>query len=236
MTIVSIEEAAQTSEFFKLADNRSVVVTSGGFDPLHIGHLRCIQAANELGDAAVLIVVVNGDGFLTRKKGRPFMPHAERMEIIDGLRGVDFVVGWDDGSQTVSGALEIIRPTIFAKGGDRSEAKLVPEFEVCERIGCKVVFGVGGTEKVQSSSTLIASIEPKLPSNLKFKIDERVKIISYVGAEVFGIVHNVYMFAGNVEQGVRPHVRYTIKTDHFHQIRKSWFDDVCEQELESLEK
>lgn len=134
---------------------RTIVATSGGFDPLHVGHLRCIQQAKELSERAILVVIVNGDGFLTRKKGKPFMRFEERAEIVNGLRSVDFVVGWDDGSQTVTGALEILKPNIFAKGGDRSSADKVPEFELCEKIGCKVVFGVGGTEKVQSSSDLI---------------------------------------------------------------------------------
>ncbi len=83
------------------------------------------------------------------------MSHDERMEIIAGIKGVDYVVGWDDGSQTVTGALEILKPDYFMKGGDRSEMSAVPEFDLCEKIGCKVVFGVGGSEKVQSSSNLI---------------------------------------------------------------------------------
>ena len=132
-----------------------IIVTSGGFDPLHIGHVRCIQEAATLDEKGLLVVIVNGDGFLTRKKGKPFMPHQERMEIIDALRGVDYVAGWDDGSQTVTGALQILKPHYFAKGGDRSTAENVPEFDLCNEIGCKVVFGVGGTDKVQSSSNLI---------------------------------------------------------------------------------
>ena len=132
-----------------------IIVTSGGFDPLHIGHVRCIQNAARLHPNGKLVVIVNGDGFLIRKKGKPFMPHMERMEIIDALKLVDYVVGWDDGSQTVTGALDILRPDFFAKGGDRSSADKVPEFELCEKIGCQVIFGVGGTDKVQSSSDLI---------------------------------------------------------------------------------
>ena len=85
------------------------------------------------------------------------MPHDERMEIIAALCGVDYVVGWDDGSQTVTGAIELIRPDIFTKGGDRDSSKNVPEFDMCEKIGCKVVFGVGGG-KIQSSSDLISGM------------------------------------------------------------------------------
>lgn len=151
--IEELEELRDHSPF----QGTKIVATSGGFAPIHIGHIRCIQesasiAAHQYG---VLIVIVNGDGFLTHKKGKVFMPLEERMEIVDALRGVDYTVGWDDGSQTVVGALELIRPTVFAKGGDRSSSKVVPEFDICEKIGCRVVFGVGGKDKIQSSSNLI---------------------------------------------------------------------------------
>lgn len=140
-----------------------IITTSGGFDPVHVGHLRCIQGTNKIAVEmnGVSVIIVNSDGFLVRKKGRPFMNHQERMEIIAGIEGVDFVVGWDDGTQTVTGALERLKPAVFAKGGDRSDADKVPEFILCEQIGCEVRFGVGGREKVQSSSDLIAASETK---------------------------------------------------------------------------
>lgn len=141
-----------------------VYVTSGGFDPLHVGHLRCIQESAEIAQRGtrsgndwtpgVLVVIVNGDGFLMRKKEYAFMECEERMEIIAGLQGVDYVVPWDDGSQTVTGALEILKPQFFLKGGDRDNRDNVPEFEVCKDINCKVIFNVGGG-KVQSSSHLV---------------------------------------------------------------------------------
>jgi D-beta-D-heptose 7-phosphate kinase/D-beta-D-heptose 1-phosphate adenosyltransferase len=68
---------------------------------------------------------------------------------------VDHVVSWDDGSQFVSGCIDILRPVAFTKGGDRTDATNVPEFGLCERIGCEVIFNVGGG-KIQSSSNLIA--------------------------------------------------------------------------------
>ena len=152
-------------ELKKYLENRypdlKVYTTSGGFDPMHVGHLRCLQASARLADTddrdpGLLIVIVNGDGFLHRKKGYSFMPHDERMEIIAGVDGVDFVTGWDDGSQTVTGAIGILEPDYFTKGGDRDASANVPEFELCEDIGCEVLFNVGGG-KVQSSSTLVSN-------------------------------------------------------------------------------
>lgn len=133
-----------------------LVMTSGGFDPLHVGHLRCLQAAALLkGNQGLFVVVVNGDGFLQRKKGYAFMPLEERMELVAALRGVDYVVPWDDGGQRVDGAIELIRPNVFAKGGDRSTVENVPEHDTCARVGCFVVFGIGGSTKAQSSSELV---------------------------------------------------------------------------------
>lgn len=132
---------------------RPIVATSGGFDPLHVGHLRCILEAKKLGGS--LIVIVNGDGFLLRKKRYKFMPVEDRMEIIDGIKGVDYVVDWDDGvTQFVTGAIGLIKPNIFAKGGDRAEPKDIPEWDICQQVGCQVVFGVGGG-KIRSSSELV---------------------------------------------------------------------------------
>jgi len=74
------------------------------------------------------------------------------------LRGVDYVVGWDDGSQTVEGAIEELEPDVFTKGGDRTDASNVPEWEVCARLGCEIRFGVGGG-KIQSSSWLVDAIK-----------------------------------------------------------------------------
>jgi cytidyltransferase-like protein len=141
-----------------------LVATSGGFDPLHVGHLKCIQGSALLkGPNGLLVIIVNGDGFLMRKKGFIFMPLEERLELIAGLRGVDLVVPWDDGGQFVTGAVEIIKPNVFAKGGDRSKQENVPEYDTCVNIGCTVVFGIGGAEKLQSSSDLIRKYQTGTP-------------------------------------------------------------------------
>jgi len=158
-------------------NNKRIVTTSGGFDPLHIGHLRCIketvQIAKEVEDSCV-VIIVNGDGFLERKKGKPFMFHQERMEIIAGLEGVDYVVGWDDGSQTVTGCLKILKPAIFTKGGDRSEPDKVPEFALCKKIGCDIRFGIGGNDKIQSSSDLIAGVNDPDDFHLTHRSDVQI--------------------------------------------------------------
>jgi D-beta-D-heptose 7-phosphate kinase/D-beta-D-heptose 1-phosphate adenosyltransferase len=147
-----------------LADikNERLIVTSGGFDPMHVGHLRCLiesaDFAQKVGGRTKLAVIVNGDGFLLRKKGYAFMPEAERMEIIAGVKGVDYVVPWDDGSQTVTGALAVLKPFAFTKGGDRDAASNVPEFDLCEQMGTQVIFNVGGG-KIQSSSSLVEALK-----------------------------------------------------------------------------
>ena len=144
--------------------NERLIVTSGGFDPMHVGHLRCLiesaDLAREIGGKTRLAVIVNGDGFLLRKKGYAFMPEAERMEIIAGVKGVDYVVPWDDGGQTVTEALRVLKPFAFTKGGDRDAATNVPEFDLCEEMGTQVIFNVGGG-KIQSSSTLVNALKSR---------------------------------------------------------------------------
>ncbi len=143
----------------------NIYCTSGGFDPLHVGHLRCLQQTAKMcqggprgrAEPGIFVVIVNGDGFLYRKKGYAFMPHHERMEIVAGIEGVDYVIGWDDGTQTVTGAIDALRPKYFTKGGDRDSAANVPEFELCKKIGCEVIFNVGGG-KIRSSSELAKAV------------------------------------------------------------------------------
>jgi D-beta-D-heptose 7-phosphate kinase/D-beta-D-heptose 1-phosphate adenosyltransferase len=158
-SIATPESVARIFEVYKSKNGERLplVAVSGGFDPLHVGHLRHIQCAALLkGHDGLLVVIVNGDGFLKRKKGYVFMPLEERLEMIAAIKGVDFVVPWDDGTQFVTGAIEVIKPNVFAKGGDRQSEKDVPEYETCVKVGCAVVFGIGGKEKLQSSSELVA--------------------------------------------------------------------------------
>lgn len=133
-----------------------VVAISGGFDPPHVGHAKYIKAASKLKSNGSLIVIVNKDSWLMRKKSYVFMKENERAELIASFEGVDFVVLWDDGTEHVSGCIEILKPTIFANGGDRDSVENVPEFEICKKLKCKMYFGVGG-EKIQSSSDLASN-------------------------------------------------------------------------------
>ena len=132
------------------------VAVSGAFDPIHIGHVRYLHEAAKLGDR--LIVILNSDDFLLRKKGFVFMPFEERKEILEAMRGVDEVVAAIDEDQTVSKTLEIIKPNIFAKGGDKTGPENIPEIETCLNIGCKVITKVGGG-KIRSSSELAWKIK-----------------------------------------------------------------------------
>lgn len=143
--------------------NRKTVAVSGGFDPLHIGHVRMFQEARALGDR--LVVILNNDHWLRAKKGYVFMEQQERKEIIEALACVDEVFvtlhGENPGDMSVCAELELIRPDIFANGGDR-RADNVPEVAVCQRIGCEMVFNVGHGGKVQSSSWLVDKARSRL--------------------------------------------------------------------------
>lgn len=142
---------------------KKIVITSGFFNPLHIGHINLIREAKKLGD--YLIVIVNNDKQVKIKGSVPFMLEQERVEIIKALRYADEVIlsiDTEDGFQSKS--IELIAKQypeseiIFAKGGDRNFDNLPQcEKDVCQKFGIKVVNGVGG-EKVQSSSTLIKNV------------------------------------------------------------------------------
>jgi len=126
------------------------IMVSGGFDPIHVGHVRMILAAAELGN---VIVAANSDKWLMRKKGYIFMPWDERTEIIKSIRGVKKVIMVDDSDGTVCQALETYKPTMFGNGGDRT-TKNTPEKALCKKLGIEMVWRLGGG-KIQSSSDLV---------------------------------------------------------------------------------
>jgi cytidyltransferase-like protein len=134
---------------------KTIVLVTGGFDPIHSGHISYINAAKNLGD--ILVVGVNSDDWLRRKKGQEFMPSSERIDIIQNLKSVNHCILFDD---TQNHAIEAIRNVklmypgdhiIFANGGDRTENNIPEMIEP----GVEFVFGVGGENKKNSSSWIL---------------------------------------------------------------------------------
>jgi cytidyltransferase-like protein len=136
-----------------------IVLVTGGFDPLHRGHIEYFKAAKKLGDK--LIVGINSDDWLTRKKGRPFMTINDRVAIIENLKMVDNCILFNDNDGTAIEAIHNVRRLfpddviVFANGGDRTKEN-IPEMVFND---VEFVFGVGGTEKINSSSDILKNWE-----------------------------------------------------------------------------
>jgi D-beta-D-heptose 7-phosphate kinase/D-beta-D-heptose 1-phosphate adenosyltransferase len=136
---------------------KTIVLVTGGFDPLHSGHIAYFRAAKQLGDT--LVVGVNSDAWLVRKKGRAFMPWDERMAIVKNIKDVDFVLEFNDDDGSAKSAIKLARQTwpdhkiVFANGGDRTDAN-IPEMEF-EDTNLEFAFGVGGFNKANSSSWIL---------------------------------------------------------------------------------
>ena len=137
------------------------IMVSGGFDPVHIGHVRMIREAAQWG---TVIVVINSDEWLKRKKGYVFMPYDQRAEIIGNIKGVSVVTNVDDSDNTVCQALRQHRPNAFANGGDRKKDN-TPEMKVCDELGIQMLWGIGGKDKPQSSSWLVNKAMEQLNGN-----------------------------------------------------------------------
>ena len=153
----SVENKKNNKNFKDKKKRKEIVVAvSGGFDPLHIGHLQMIKEAKELGDK--LVVILNNDNWLKKKKGYVFIPQEQRKAILEAIKWVDEVVLTSHPENTedmsVSKELEKIKPDIFANGGDRTR-KNIPEVEVCRKINCKMIFNIGKDGKIESSSWLL---------------------------------------------------------------------------------
>tara|TARA_Y100000593_G_scaffold63576_1_gene117496 strand:+ start:208 stop:705 length:498 start_codon:yes stop_codon:yes gene_type:complete len=130
---------------------RPTVMVSGGFDPVHVGHIRMIREAAKYGD---VIVIANSDEWLHRKKGFNFMDFKSRHEILDSIKGVILVDSVNDSDGTVCDALRRHTPTYFANGGDRGKDN-TPEVLLCKELGIELLWGIGGEEKIESSSDLV---------------------------------------------------------------------------------
>jgi D-beta-D-heptose 7-phosphate kinase/D-beta-D-heptose 1-phosphate adenosyltransferase len=149
---------ARIVNFYEFSQMRSslgrIVCASGGFDPIHPGHISYLIDSKKYGDT--LVVVVNGDAFLIAKKGKSFMNLATRCKIISGVRKVDFVIPFEvtEDDQTVSVALNRIRPHVFTKGGDRTDYTNIPEWMVCQDLGIEIATQVGEAKDWSSSGFL----------------------------------------------------------------------------------
>lgn len=132
-----------------------VVLATGGFDPIHAGHIHYLQESKKLGD--LLIVGLNSDAWLTRKKGRPFMKIEDRLAVISSLACVDNTIQFDDDNNNSLDAIRKVKDIfpnetiIFSNGGDRS-ASNIPELQAND---IEFAFGVGGNHKMNSSSWLL---------------------------------------------------------------------------------
>jgi len=134
-----------------------VSIVSGGFDPVHSGHINLMLSAKELGDE--LIVLLNSDSWLTRKKGRPFMNFFERKMVLENMWFVDKVIEFNDDDDTaIDGLQKVVKmykpndDIYFCNGGDRNSLDDIPEKGVA---GIQLKFGVGGDTKMNSSSKLV---------------------------------------------------------------------------------
>jgi cytidyltransferase-like protein len=136
---------------------KTIVIVTGGFDPIHSGHIHYIKAAKALGD--ILVVGVNSDDWLKRKKGKSFLPITERLVIMDNIKSVDMVITFDDSDNSAKDAILKVRNTfpddriIFANGGDRTPEN-IPEMDIVDD-NLEFRFGVGGEFKKNSSSWIL---------------------------------------------------------------------------------
>jgi cytidyltransferase-like protein len=146
---------------------KTIVIATGGFDPIHSGHINYVKEAKKLGD--VLIVGANSDTWLRRKKGQEFMPWDERASILSAIKDVDRVINFDDSDGSAKDAIRKVRSIypndkiVFANGGDRTD-KNIPEMDLADN-NIEFAFGVGGFNKANSSSWILQ--EWKAPKTLR---------------------------------------------------------------------
>ncbi|MBR7158493.1 MAG: adenylyltransferase/cytidyltransferase family protein [Alphaproteobacteria bacterium] len=140
-------------------------IVSGGFDPIHEGHIEMIKAAREKSDGVILLL--NSDEWLIRKKGKNFMNYTTRKVICENIKGVIDAFSFDDSDNSASDGIRKARAKyphdelVFANGGDRTKDN-IPESQACTELNVKLEFGVGGSNKANASSKILKEYEEKL--------------------------------------------------------------------------
>lgn len=133
-------------------------LVSGGFDPVHIGHLKMFQDANKLADK--VIILLNNDNWLIKKKGKPFMNQNQRKEILEEFKSISEVIIQTSSEPSSSEAIEEFvkknpnKSICYCNGGDRSNIKNIRESNICKKLKVNLEFGIGGEKKIESSSDL----------------------------------------------------------------------------------
>ena len=136
---------------------KDIILVSGGFDPVHSGHIKLIQEASNYGEVVVLL---NSDNWLKQKKGKAFLSFYERKIIMNALKKVIDVIEFDDSDKTCINGIEKAinkypnNKIIFANGGDRNN-KTTPEIEFCNKNNVRTLWGIGGSNKTNSSSLIL---------------------------------------------------------------------------------
>ena len=145
-------------EFFYIGARMKYYIVSGGFDPIHEGHIAMIKASSERSDGVILLL--NSDEWLCRKKGKNFMTYQTRCTICENLKGVIDVLSFDDSDNSASDGIRRAREQypdaelVFANGGDRTKEN-IPEEPACKKYNVSLEFGVGGENKANSSSWIL---------------------------------------------------------------------------------
>ena len=133
-------------------------LVSGGFDPVHVGHLRMFQDAKNLSEN--VIVLLNNDEWLMKKKGKPFMNEGQRKEILDEFKSISKVIIQTKSDRSSSRAIEEFvhnnpdKTVCYCNGGDRSNIRNIREADICNKLGVTLEFGIGGNTKIESSRQL----------------------------------------------------------------------------------